>query len=385
VDYITGPLLKPEEAEIYFIPGVAKAPESVNKHCIKAIERSLSFGSHGLPLIGAGDWNDGMNRVGVNGKGESVWLGWFMYTVLDMFTSFCKTEKNEDKKDRYMKIAKEIIENIEKHAWDGQWYLRAFFDDGSPLGSEKNQECKIDSISQSWGIISGAADITRGLSAIQSGNRHLVKEEDGVICLLTPPFDDAPMDPGYIKGYYPGVRENGGQYTHAAIWLAMAHVRLRDGEGAYKLLSMINPINITSTFKGLMKYEQEPYAVSADVYSKEPYVGKGGWSWYTGSAGWMYQALTYDVLGIKKIGNRLHIDPTIPSDWKEYTIDYKYKNTKYVIIVENPDKLTFGCESLMVDNDYQIGNSFELIDDGASHIVNIKITGRYSSANDFFN
>jgi cyclic beta-1,2-glucan synthetase len=253
------------------------------------------------------------------------------------------------------------------------------------LGSEKNQECKIDSISQSWGIISGAADITRGLSAIQSGNRHLVKEEDGVICLLTPPFDDAPMDPGYIKGYYPGVRENGGQYTHAAIWLAMAHVRLRDGEGAYKLLSMINPINITSTFKGLMKYEQEPYAVSADVYSKEPYVGKGGWSWYTGSAGWMYQALTYDVLGIKKIGNRLHIDPTIPSDWKEYTIDYKYKNTKYVIIVENPDKLTFGCESLMVDNDYQIGNSFELIDDGASHIVNIKITGRYSSANDFFN
>lgn len=368
-DYLHAELLNPDESEKYFIPDTAQMPESVYLHCIKAIEKSLVFGIHGLPLMGSGDWNDGMNRVGAKGKGESVWLGWFLYTVLNEFAPICIIRGDEDRAEKYKKVAELITQNIEKHAWDGQWYLRAFFDDGTPIGSEKNEECKIDSISQSWSILSGAADKTRSLTAIQSADRHLVKEEDGVICLLTPPFDSSPFDPGYIKGYYPGVRENGGQYTHAAIWLAMAHMRLRDGDGAYKLLSMMNPVNTTSSYKGATKYEQEPYVITADIYSQEPYGGKGGWSWYTGSAGWMYQALICDLLGIRKVGQRLYIDPTIPGEWNEYKVIYRYGNTEYTIIIENPNSLQHGCNSITLDNEFISGNSFELVDDGVGHVV----------------
>lgn len=211
------------------------------------------------------------------------------------------------------------------------------------------------------------------MTAIKSADKYLVKEEDGVICLLTPPFDTTPMDPGYIKGYFPGVRENGGQYTHAAIWLAMAHARLHDGYGAYKLFSMMNPIQTTATYKGAMKYEQEPYAVTADIYSKAPDSGKGGWSWYTGSAGWMYQALIGDLLGIRKKGTRLFIDPSIPGDWEEYTMDYRFGGSLYIIHVRNPDRQIFGVDSITVDNISQPGNYIELIDDGAEHLVIVKM------------
>jgi len=369
VDYLSGPLLKPDEVEIYFVPGAAGSPESVYRHCIQAIEKSLGRGEHGLPLMGSGDWNDGMNRVGVNGTGESVWLAWFLDTVLKEFAPLCAQKGEIERSGNYRSKAKELVSNIEAHAWDGEWYLRAYFDNGTPLGSEKSEECKIDSISQSWAILSGDADSSRGITAIRSADKYLVREEDGVICLLTPPFDTAPMDPGYIKGYYPGVRENGGQYTHAAIWLAMAHTRLRDGDGAYKLFSMMNPVNASATYKGSMKYEQEPYVVTADIYSKAPYNGKGGWSWYTGSAGWMYQALVGELLGIKKIGTRLFIDPTIPSDWNEYSIEYRFGTARYTIHVQNPDSLSFGCDSLRLDGRDIAENSFELSDDGMEHSV----------------
>jgi cellobiose phosphorylase len=369
-DYLTGALLKPGEAETYFVPGIAGLKESLYKHCIKAIDKSLVLGEHGLPLMGSGDWNDGMNRVGVNGTGESVWLGWFLNTVLKAFAPLCTVKGDSSRSDLYQQKAAELAANIENSAWDGEWYLRAYFDNGAPLGSEKSEECKIDSISQSWSVLSGAGERGRSITAIKSADRHLVREEDGVICLLTPPFDSAPAsDPGYIKGYYPGVRENGGQYTHAAIWLAMAHARLRDGDGAYKLFSMMNPVNASATYKGAMKYEQEPYAITADVYSKAPYAGKGGWSWYTGSAGWMYQALIGDLLGIRKKGDFLSIDPTIPSDWNEYSVDYKFGQSNYVIQVQNPDNIGFGCESLVVDGKKQDGNRFLLVDDGAAHMV----------------
>lgn len=370
-DYITGPLLEPHEAEKAFIPGKAYDPESLYEHCIKAIERTLSFGERNLPLIGSGDWNDGMNRVGIKGKGESVWLGWFLNSVLNKFQPLCKDKKDYSRADKYEKIAREIVENIEKHAWDGKWYLRAFFDDGSTLGSEENQECKIDSISQSWSVISGGAGKQRAYTAIDSAHKHLVREEDGVICLLDPPFDTVPKDPGYIKGYYPGVRENGGQYTHAAIWLAMAKARLKDGDGAYKLFSMINPVNTSSTYKGAMKYEQEPYVITADIYSKHPHAGKGGWSWYTGSAGWMYTALITEILGIKKKGDKMYMEPVIPSDWSGFTIEYTYGETKYNIEVENPENVSCGCRKLVLDKQEQKDNGFNLVDDGEIHTVKV--------------
>ena len=380
-DYLTGPLLKPDEVEIYYIPGTAGTPESVYKHCVKAIEKSLSTGSHGLPLMGSGDWNDGMNRVGAGGTGESVWLGWFLTTVLKEFAPLCTYKAEADRASRYAQKAGELVSSIEANAWDGDWYLRAYFDNGTPLGSEKSEECKIDSISQSWSVLSGGAEHDRGITAVKSADRYLVKEEDGVICLLTPPFDKAAMDPGYIKGYYPGVRENGGQYTHAAVWLAMAHARLNDGNGAYKLFSMMNPIHASATYKGAMKYEQEPYAVTADIYSKEPYNGKGGWSWYTGSASWMYQALVSELLGITKKGNSLFVDPSIPSAWNEYTVEYRFGAARYTILIQNPDNQTHGCDSLFLDGDPIPGNSFPLTDDGREHLVIVKMSMKNSNSN----
>jgi len=370
-DYITGPLLKDNEAEIYIVPEKAENPQSLYKHCIKAIEKSLETGANGLPLMGAGDWNDGMNRVGIKGKGESVWLGWFLSYVLKEFSYICEMKNDMRRAEKYRGIADKLLENTEKNAWDGNWYLRAFYDNGTPLGSGMNDECKIDSISQSWSVLSGGGDKERAKTAMESAYRHLVKEEDGVICLFTPPFDKTANDPGYIKGYYPGVRENGGQYTHAAIWMIMANLRLGHGDTAERLFAMINPVHMTSSFKGAMKYQQEPYVLTADVYSREPLGGRGGWSWYTGSAGWMYQAIVTEMLGIKKENDRLIIDPVISSEWSEFSVEYNYMDTKYIINVENPNRSNRGYDFLHLDKNRIEGNSIQLVNDGQNHTVEI--------------
>ena len=296
--YLEDEPLKDEEEDRYNAPRVSEYKDSIYNHCIRAIEKSLKFGSHGLPLIGTGDWNDGMNSIGDEGKGESVWLGWFLYTVLKSFIPICEARNDNEKAERYAKIAEELTNSIEENAWDGGWYRRAYFDDGTPLGSEQNDECRIDSISQSWAVISGAGKDSRIKVAMRALESHLVNREAGLIRLLYPPFSKTKLEPGYIKGYVAGVRENGGQYTHAATWAIMAFAKLGEGDKAWELYHMINPINHTRTNIEVSKYMVEPYVMAADVYAVEPHVGRGGWTWYTGSAAWMYRVGEH-ILGFK--------------------------------------------------------------------------------------
>ena len=374
--YLQAEPLHQGENEVLSIPQVSEELGSVYEHCLRALKHASAAGSHGLPLIGGGDWNDGMNHVGSEGKGESVWLAWFIYDVLNKFSEICLYQHDQPLADRLKQQAAELLNNIEKEAWDGEWYIRAFYDSGKPLGSKESDECRIDSISQSWAVLSGGAEQGRAATALKSANRYLVKDEDGVILLLTPPFNKTASDPGYIKGYYPGIRENGGQYTHAAIWLAMAHARAKDCINAYRLLSMINPIHTTTTYKGAVKYENEPYVITADISLGEPYTGKGGWSWYTGSAGWMYQAILHTLLGINKKDGRLYIDPAVPSQFKEYFIDYKHGAALYSIKVINGLDEGRYVSSLLLDGLFIEGNSFPLVDDGAVHHALVCLSGQ---------
>lgn len=363
--------LKDFEDESYRIPRVSDVKASLYDHCIRAIERSLKFGEHGLPLIGSGDWNDGMNTVGNKGKGESVWLGWFMHSILMKFAPLCKSMGEEERADRYTAVAQEIAKSIEENAWDGNWYLRAYFDDGRPLGSIQNSECQIDSLSQSWAVISGAGNRERINIAMNSLENYLVKRDDGLIKLLTPPFDEGDLEPGYIKSYVPGVRENGGQYTHAACWVVMAFALLGDGDKALELFNLINPINHAKTQIELSKYKVEPYVISADVYSVEPHIGRGGWSWYTGAAGWMYRIGIEYILGFKKHGEWLLIDPCIPKVWSEFEIKYRYKDTLYYISVKNPDGINKGVKKVVIDGEELKEKVIELSDDGKEHRVEV--------------
>lgn len=334
VNYIDDEPLKEGEDERYNIAKVSEKTESVYEHCVRAIEKGLKFGVHNIPLMGSGDWNDGMNTVGNKGKGESVWLGWFMYSILKNFKDIAKMKNDEYRVQRYSELSEFLRENIEKNAWDGDWYRRAYFDDGTPLGSSENEECQIDSLAQSWGVISGAAEPSRAKRAMTSLEKYLVKEEKGVILLLTPPFSSSKLEPGYIKGYVPGVRENGGQYTHAATWVIYAMTKLGEGKKAVKLFNMINPINHTKSYYDCQTYKVEPYVMAADVYAKQPYVGRGGWTWYTGTAGWMYRIGLDGILGLKLIeGKGFSIKPCIPEDWKEYSIKYNHYNSVYNIKV----------------------------------------------------
>jgi cyclic beta-1,2-glucan synthetase len=363
--------LKPAELESYKQPEISTETASVFEHCARAIDRSLKVGEHGLPLMGGGDWNDGMNRVGQLGKGESVWLGWFLCTTLATFTPHVEARKEAARTQRYREHLDDLKKALEEKGWDGDWYRRAFFDDGTPLGSARNEECRIDSIAQSWSVISGASDPFRMGRAMAAVEEFLIRRGDGLVILFTPPFDKGKLDPGYIKGYVPGVRENGGQYTHAAIWTLIAYALLGDGERAGELFALLNPINHSSTRAGLHKYKVEPYTAVGDVYAVPPHTGRGGWTWYTGSAGWMYRAGLESILGFKLESNRLLINPCVPRWWRDFEITYRRGRAVYRIKVENPLGVSRGVATVEVDGASQPTPTIELIDDEKTHNVRI--------------
>ena len=363
--------LKPEEQEVYMQPSVSEESASVLEHCARAVDRSLVVGQHGLPLMGSGDWNDGMNRVGHLGKGESVWVGWFLYTILETFIPLCEQRHEKDRAARYRRHQEKLKVALEKAGWDGDWYRRAYFDDGKPLGSVQNDECRIDSIVQSWSVISGAGEPYRQVRAMASVEEYLIRRGDGLVILFTPPFDKSNLDPGYIKGYVPGVRENGGQYTHAALWTLIAFALLGDGERAGELSALLNPISHSSTRAGLHKYKVEPYVAVGDVYAVPPHTGRGGWTWYTGSAGWMYRAGLESILGFKLQGERLRINPCVPRWWRNFEITYRRGRTTYRISVENPAAVSRGVVSVELDGASQDSDEFPLTDDQQVHTVRV--------------
>ena len=373
VPYLDGPTLRPDQADAYFQPGPSPDAASLFAHCAAAIDRSLAVGAHGLPLIGSGDWNDGMNRVGHEGRGESVWLGWFLHTVLAAFAPIAEARDERPRAEHWRAQMKALRRALERHGWDGDWYRRAFFDDGTPLGSATNAECRIDSIAQSWAVLSGAANPPHAERAMAAVEEYLVRRGDGLVLLFTPPFDHSDVDPGYVKGYVPGIRENGGQYTHGAIWSVLAFATLGDGDRAGELFSILNPINHASTRAGVHRYKVEPYVMAADVYTEPPHVGRGGWTWYTGSAGWMYQAGVEWILGFRLRGTTLVLDPCIPRAWPGYEIDFRYHTATYEIVVENPQGVSRGVAVAELDGQPLTGGgaAIPLVDDGATHRVRV--------------
>ena len=374
--FLNGRLLNAEEESYYDLPGRSAETASLYEHCVRAIEHGLRFGEHGLPLMGSGDWNDGMNLVGIHGKGESVWLGFFMIEVLSSFANLAELRNDEILAARYRQEAEKLRNNIETHAWDGEWYRRAYFDDGTPLGSKLNSECMIDSISQSWSVLSGAGSGERTRIAMNSLDARLVRRASGLVQLLDPPFDKSAMNPGYIKGYVPGVRENGGQYTHAAIWATMAFAQMGDSKRAWELLGLINPVNHSLNMQDLATYKTEPYVVAADVYGQKPHTGRGGWTWYTGSASWMYRLITESLLGLKREGNRLSFAPCIPETWPSYSMSYRFGETTYQISLVQTlldDAKTPANMTITLDDIKQNDNVIALIDDQQEHRVEVNI------------
>ncbi|MBN1514759.1 MAG: cyclic beta 1-2 glucan synthetase, partial [Phycisphaerae bacterium] len=325
IHFVQGRPVKADEDSYFDLPGRSGEAASLYEHCVRAILNSLKFGEHGLPLIGSGDWNDGMNLVGEHGKGESVWLGFFLYEVLMRFTEVARMRGDLSFVERCQREAAQLRWNLDQNGWDGEWYRRAYFDNGSPLGSAINPECQIDSIAQSWSVLSGAGDHDRSRMAMEAVDQRLVRRDHGLIQLLDPPFDKSALNPGYIKGYVPGVRENGGQYTHAAIWAAMAFARLGDNRRAWELFTMINPVNHAMSPEAIATYKVEPYVVSADVYALSPHTGRGGWTWYTGSAGWMYRLIVESLLGLRLEVDKLHVAPCLPVDWEAFKVHYRYR------------------------------------------------------------
>ncbi|SDC94064.1 GH36-type glycosyl hydrolase domain-containing protein [Williamwhitmania taraxaci] len=372
VYFIDGRMVKPEDDSYYDLPNRSAEKTTLYNHCKKSIQHGLKFGDHGLPLIGTCDWNDGMNMVGHKGKGESVWLGFFLFEVLNQFIELAQTKEDFEFVEQCKNAAIEIQQNIEKNAWDGEWYRRAYFDSGEPLGSSGNEECQIDSISQSWSVLSGVGSKERTLIAMESANKRLVQREQGFVQLLNPPFDKSNQNPGYIKGYVPGVRENGGQYTHAAIWLAMAFSKLGDNEKAYEILSIINPINHTRTPDGVERYKVEPYVMAADVYALSPHIGRGGWTWYTGSSSWMYRLIMESVLGLKLEVDKLFVNPKVPSDWEIFKIHYRFKETRYQIVVTQVHEGKVR-QTIKLDGAESNINYINLVNDGKEHLVEVKL------------
>ena len=381
--YLIGEVLKENEDERYDKYNHTKEEESIYEHCIKAIERSLNFGENGFPKIGSGDWNDGFSNVGPKGKGESVWLGFFLYNILDRFTKIMKkilednklkdenqtSENIEQQIEKYESIMQQLKKALNTNGWDGRWFKRAFMDDGNTLGSMANDECRIDSIAQSWSTISNAGDNDKKYISMESLENHLVDRENGIIKLLDPPFEKGKLNPGYIKAYLPGVRENGGQYTHAAVWVIIAETLLGFGDKATELYRMINPIEHSRTMDAAKKYKVEPYVIPADIYGASNLAGRGGWTWYTGSSSWYYKAGIEFILGLKIRNGVMSIEPCIPKDWKEYNIKYKWKNSFYNIIVKNPDGKNSGVEEVLLNGE-KVENAIRLQDNG---IYNVEI------------
>lgn len=371
VSFLEGTALLEDQHEAYEIPKISDESGTLLEHCRRAINKGNTKGPHGLPLIGCGDWNDGMNRVGIHGKGESVWLAWFLIHVMNDFADLLSfSHRQEDQGEGFRADAKRLAEIVEATAWDGSWYRRAYFDNGSPLGSKESSEASIDSLAQSWAVISGHGDPTRCATGLNSALEYLVKSKDNLVLLLTPPFDKTIQDPGYIKGYPPGVRENGGQYTHGSLWLAMAFARNKDGNKAVELLKMISP-TLHSTAESIAMYRVEPYVVAADIYDLKSQVGRGGWTWYTGSAAWMYRIWLEEVLGFKMRGDRLFIDCRIPKEWEGFKLHYRYRTSNYSIVVSNPHHISSGVTSVKLDDVPQPSNEILLIDDGKNRKVDV--------------
>ncbi|HEX5447245.1 MAG TPA: glucoamylase family protein [Pirellulales bacterium] len=372
VSFLRAAPLRPEQEEDYGLPEVVPGA-SLYEHCARAIEHGSRRGQHGLPLMGTGDWNDGMNRVGAGGKGESVWDAWFLLAILPTWIDVATRRGDEERAAKWRDLAAELRESTDTYAWDGGWYRRAYFDDGTPLGSQDNTECRIDAIAQAWSVISGAAPDERARQAMDAVDRLLVKPDKRLIMLLTPPFDQGPLEPGYIKGYLPGIRENGGQYTHAATWVVDAMARLGRGTRAVELYDLLNPIHHARTREDVERYRVEPYVVAADIYSQPPHVGRGGWTWYTGSAAWMYRVALESILGFRLQGDQLRIEPCIAADWREYTITYRRGSATYIIRVENPAGVERGASTVTIDGRPAADGIIPVADDGREHQVVVRL------------
>jgi cyclic beta-1,2-glucan synthetase len=368
--FLEGRAVNPEEDSYYDLPGRSEESAILYDHGVRAILHGLRFGERGLPLMGSGDWNDGMNLVGAQGKGESIWLGFFLYEVLTRFTALARTRGDVPFAERCQREAAQLRLNIERDGWDGKWYRRAYFDDGTPLGSAQNAECQIDSIVQSWSVLSGAGDAGHSRMAMEAVDKRLVRRDHALIQLLEPPFDKSALNPGYIKGYVPGVRENGGQYTHAAVWTAMAFAALGDSRRAWELFEMINPVNHASSEAAIAVYKVEPYVVAADVYAVPPHTGRGGWTWYTGSASWMYRLIVESLLGLKLEVDKLRFAPCLPSDWETFKLHYRYRETVYHIVVFQTADNKAG---VTVDGVEQQDDVIPLVDDRKEHAVEVRI------------
>jgi cyclic beta-1,2-glucan glucanotransferase len=370
VTFLEGRPVKPEEDSYYDLPGKSEMAGTLYDHCVRAITAGLTRGKHGLPLIGSGDWNDGMNLVGEHGEGESVWLGFFQHEVLIRFADLAGRRGDLAFSERCHAEAAQLRQSLEENGWDGEWYRRAYFDDGSPLGSALNPECQIDSVAQSWSVLSGAGDAQRSRRAMNALDKHLVDRTHGLVKLLTPPFDKSELDPGYIRGYVPGVRENGGQYTHAAIWAAMAFAAMGDSARAWELFGIINPVNHSFSSEGAEIYKVEPYVVAADVYAVAPHTGRGGWTWYTGSAGWMYRLIIESLLGLRFEVDKLHFTPCFPTDWAEFKVHYRFRETVYhITLTQSTDRE--GGVSMTVDGVPHDGAAIMLVNDLQEHFVEL--------------
>lgn len=372
VSFLKGRPVNIEEDSYYDLPVPSSNTASLYQHCVKAIQRGLRYGAHGLPLMGSGDWNDGMNMVGIQGKGESVWLGFFLYEVLTQFEKIALLKNDSYMTELCHKEAQKLRISLEVHGWDGMWYRRAYFDNGAMLGSSKNQECRIDSIAQSWSVLSGAGYDLHARQAMESLSQNLVRRDIGIVQLLDPPFDQSGLNPGYIKGYVPGVRENGGQYTHSAVWAAMAFAALKDHARAWEIMTIINPIHHANATDGMQRYKVEPYVVAADVYACEPHTGRGGWTWYTGAAGWMYRLIVEYLLGLKREGNRLFFAPCLPDEWDGFELQYRYGKTTYHITVSQTKD---GRKDIAVSADgaTPTDKAIDLRDDGLDHYIEVTI------------
>jgi cyclic beta-1,2-glucan synthetase len=371
VPFLEAKPLEAQQVESLSIPVASHTEGTLLEHCRRAIARSATAGPHGLPLIGGGDWNDGLNRVGLNGKGESVWLAWFEICVLNDFSELLNLRELREEAKACRARAEQLAQTVNAHGWDGEWYRRGYLDDGTPLGSKENAEARIDSLPQTWAAISGAGDSDRVEVALQSLEKKLVRESDDLILLLTPPFDKTTADVGYIKAYPPGVRENGGQYTHAATWVAMAFARQGDGDKAVRLLRMLNPVEHARDERSCERYKVEPYVIPGDVYSLAGHVGRGGWTWYTGAAAWTYRVWLEEILGFQRRGDTLTINPVIPKDWPGFRLRYRFQSTTYHIAVENPDHFSRGVALVELDGVAVTDKIVTLHDDTLPHEVRV--------------
>lgn len=374
IPFLTSRPLRADEESNYDLPQVSSDVGTLYEHCVRAVDHGLRFGDHGLPLMGCGDWNDGMNLVGQHGRGESVWLGFFLFQVLNQFSELARERGDAALSDRYLVEAGRLRGNLETHGWDGEWYRRAYFDDGTPLGSSSNEECQIDAISQSWSVLSQAGTQARTSIAMQSLDRRLVRRDAGLILLLDPPFDKSDLNPGYIKGYVPGVRENGGQYTHSAIWTVMATAALAENERAWELFTLINPILHGSNANDAATYRVEPYVLAADVYGVAPHVGRGGWTWYTGSSGWMYRLIVESLLGLQLAVDKLQFTPCLPKGWNELKIHYRYRETFYHFSIRNQGEGNT-VSHLAMDGEVLTEGFIHLVDDRRNHEVYLEVGG----------